>query len=84
HVGVPLDGVELLQRAVQTGFSHQSLAVVRDAIAANLDTLSAPDWIERVVADVPVSLQNLVTDLAMAPLPERTEREVERYVPDVP
>ncbi|MDY7527623.1 MULTISPECIES: DNA primase [Cryobacterium] len=78
-----LVGVELLQRAVQTGFSHQSLAVVRDAIAANLDTLSAPDWIERVVADVPVSLQNLVTDLAMAPLPERTEREVERYVRDV-
>ncbi|MEC5149939.1 DNA primase [Cryobacterium sp. GrIS_2_6] len=78
-----LVGVELLQRAVQTGFTHQSLAVVRDAIAANLDTLSAPDWIERVVADVPLPLQNLVTDLAMAPLPERTEREVERYVRDV-
>ncbi|MDY7543707.1 MULTISPECIES: DNA primase [unclassified Cryobacterium] len=78
-----LVGVELLQRAVQTGFAHQSLAVVRDAIAANLDTLSAPDWIERVVADVPLPLQNLVTDLAMAPLPERTEREVERYVRDV-
>ena len=78
-----LVGVELLQRAVQTAFAHQSLAVVRDAIAANLDTLSAPDWIERVVADVPLPLQNLVTDLAMAPLPERTEREVERYVRDI-
>jgi DNA primase len=76
-------GIELLQRAVQTGFAHQSLAVVRDAIAANLDTLSAPDWLERVVADVPLPLQNLVTDLAMAPLPERTEREVERYVRDI-
>jgi len=76
-------GVELLRRAVQTGFAHQSLAVVRDAIAANLDTLSAPDWLERVVADVPLPLQNLVTDLAMAPLPERTEREVERYVRDI-
>jgi DNA primase len=76
-------GLDLLERAVQTGFVNASLAVVRDAIAVNLPFLAAPGWLDRVVSAVPSPLANLVTELAMAPLPERTEREIERYVTDV-
>jgi DNA primase len=78
-----LVGVDLLQRAVQTSFANQSLAVVRDAIAANVPHHEAADWLTRVVAEVPAPLQNLVRELAMAPLPERSERELTRYARDI-
>jgi DNA primase len=76
-------GIDLVQRAVQTSMSNTSLAVVRDALAAALPSAAAPDWLARVVAETPAPLANLVTELAMAPLPERAEREVTRYVRDI-
>jgi DNA primase len=76
-------GIDLLQRAVQTSFTNPSLAVVRDALASSLPHAAQPDWLDRVIAEVPVSVANLVQQLAMAPLPERTEREVTRYVRDI-
>jgi len=78
-----LVGLDLVQRAVSTGMTNSTLAVVRDALAAALAHAAAPDWLERVVAETPAPLANLVTELAMAPLPERTEREVTRYVRDI-
>jgi DNA primase len=78
-----LVGPELIARAVQTSFAHPSLAVVRDAIQASLPHSAEPDWLEHVVAEVPAPLATLVKQLAMAPLPERTEREVTRYVRDI-
>ncbi len=78
-----LVGTELLARAVQTSFVHQSLAIVRDAIAVSLPHAGNVDWLGRVVAAVPEPLANLVMQLAVAPLPERTEREVTRYVRDI-
>lgn len=76
-------GIDLVQRAVQTSMSNTSLAVVRDALAAALPSAAAPDWLASVVAETPAPLANLVTELAMAPLPERAEREVTRYVRDI-
>jgi DNA primase len=76
-------GLDLVQRAVQTSMSNTSLAVVRDALAAALPSAAAPDWLAKVVAETPAPLANLVTELAMAPLPERAEREVTRYVRDI-
>ncbi len=78
-----LVGADLIQRAVLTSFAQPSLAVVRDAIAANLEHHDTPDWLDRIVADVPPPLENLVKELAMAPLPERSEREISRYVRDI-
>ncbi|TFD71151.1 DNA primase [Cryobacterium fucosi] len=78
-----LVGADLIQRAVLTSFAQPSLAVVRDAVAANLEHHDAPDWLDRIVADVPPQLENLVKELAMAPLPERSEREIGRYVRDI-
>lgn len=76
-------GIDLVQRAVQTSMSNTSLAVVRDALAAALPSAALPDWLAKVVAETPAPLANLVTELAMAPLPERAEREVTRYVRDI-
>jgi len=76
-------GLDLVQRAVLTGVTNTSLAVVRDALAAALPHAAASDWLERVVGETPEPLANLVTELAMAPLPERAEREVTRYVRDI-
>jgi len=78
-----LVGVDLVRRAVSTGMTNSTLAVVRDAVAAALPHAAAADWLEQVVSETPAPLANLVTELAMAPLPERTEREVTRYVRDI-
>ena len=84
-----LVGTELLARAVQTSFAHQSLAVVRDAIAASLpnaaSTANAANGalLDRVIAEVPEPLADLVKQLAVAPLPLAPEREITRYVRDI-
>ncbi len=76
-------GVDLIQRAVQTSFVNSTLAVVRDAIAATVPHHDAVDWLDRIVTEVPATLENLVKELAMASLPERSEREIGRYVRDI-
>ncbi|GAB3129380.1 DNA primase [Glaciibacter psychrotolerans] len=76
-------GADVINRAVQATIVHPSLAVVRDAIAVNLQYSADSDWLDRIVADVPESLGNLVKELAVAPLPERTERDLTRYVKDI-
>jgi len=76
-------GVDLVQRAVLAGMTNTSLAVVRDAVATALPHAAAADWLDRVLADTPAPLTNLVRELAMSPLPERAEREVTRYVRDI-
>ncbi|TFD57669.1 DNA primase [Cryobacterium suzukii] len=78
-----LIGRDILDSAVQTSFANTSLAVVRDAIAASLAHFEAPDWLDRVVSEVPDTFKNLVQELAMANLPERTEKDVARYVRDI-
>ena len=78
-----LIGRDILDSAVQTSFANTSLAVVRDAIAASLAHFEAPDWLDRVVSEVPDTFKNLVQELAMANLPERTEKDVARYVREI-
>ena len=78
-----LIGRDILDSAVQTSFANTSLAVVRDAIAASLAHFDAPDWLDRVVSEVPDTFKNLVQELAMANLPERTEKDVARYVREI-
>ena len=78
-----LIGRDILDSAVHTSFANSSLAVVRDAIATSLAHFEAPDWLDRVVSEVPDTFKNLVQELAMANLPERTEKDVARYVRDI-
>ncbi|HEY2557540.1 MAG TPA: DNA primase [Diaminobutyricibacter sp.] len=73
-------GVDLTRRATQTAFANQSLAVVRDGIATTLDAMDTPDWLARVAQEVPAPFSTLVTELGVAPIPERSEKELTAYV----
>jgi len=67
-VGAPLVG-----KAVEARFTNATLAIVRDAVRARLDQLDAPDWLQRVEEEVPAGFESLVTQLGVAPIPERAE-----------
>ena len=54
-------------------FANASLAVVRDAVVANLDTVGSTDWVQRVSSDVPAPFASLVLQLCVAPVPARNE-----------
>jgi DNA primase len=73
-------GRELLVEASICGFSHPALAAVRDSIGRNIDAFERPDWMSVVQADVPEEYRSLVEQLAVAPIPERPERQVELYL----
>ncbi|MCU1514547.1 MAG: primase [Microbacteriaceae bacterium] len=72
-------GVELVQRASQAAYSNASLAVVRDGIAASIDAIGSPQWLDRVIGEVPPPFANLVKELGVAPLPEKEGRELTAY-----
>lgn len=72
-------GRELVDRASQVTFSNASLAVVRDGVAVSMDAFATPEWLERVTAEVPASFTTLVRELALAPLPERPNRDLSIY-----
>ncbi|MCX7522330.1 DNA primase [Microbacterium sp. STN6] len=74
-----LVGRDLAARAVRSGMTNPALAVVRDAMAGALDALEAADWISRIIAEAPAPFTGLVQELAVAPIPERSERELTMY-----
>ena len=67
-------GPALVAKAVESRFTNQTLAVVRDGIRAQLDSLDSPEWLQRVGEEVPQGFDSLVTQLAVAPIPERAEQ----------
>ena len=67
-------GHELMARATRVRFSNATLAVIRDGVAAGIDQASAPDWLQRVADQVPAGFGTLVTQLGVAPIPERPEQ----------
>jgi DNA primase len=66
-------GADLVARAAHVEFHDPALAVVRDAVASSLDQLGAPEWLAHISAEVPIRFATLVTQLAVAPIPERAE-----------
>jgi DNA primase len=72
-------GRPLVERAAQAGFSNASLAVVRDAIASSLDDLESTGWLERIIDEVPAPFSMLVKELGLAPIPEKSGRELAVY-----
>ncbi len=64
-------GSALVAKAVEARFTNPTLAIVRDAIGANLDHLDSPEWLQRVAEEVPRGFESLVTQLGVAPIPER-------------
>jgi DNA primase len=67
-------GSELATRASQVGFANQTLAVVRDAIAASLEAFGTSEWLAQVADEVPASFRTLVQQLAVAPIPAREDK----------
>jgi DNA primase len=67
-------GADLVGRASRASFSDNTLAVIRDAIATNLEFVTAEGWVARIAADVPGRFETLVKQLAVAPIPERQEK----------
>ncbi|QPZ40081.1 DNA primase [Paramicrobacterium chengjingii] len=76
-------GEDLVRDAVHTGFTNHPLSVLRDAIAAHMDTFAATGWFQAISDDTPEPYRDLLHQLGVAPLPERGERELEMYVRDV-
>ena len=74
HVGVPLLGL-----AASATFSAPMLSVVRDAVVANVDAVGAGDWLDRLLLDVPTPFRGLVQELALAPIPARTDEDLALY-----
>ena len=72
-------GRPLVERAAQAGFANASLAVVRDAIAISLDSLESTGWLERIIEEVPAPFSTLVKELGLAPIPEKSGRELAAY-----
>lgn len=74
HVGLPLLGL-----AASATFSAPMLSVVRDAVVANVDAVGAGDWLDRLLQDVPAPFRGLVQELALAPIPARTDEDLALY-----
>lgn len=72
-------GAPLLGLAASATFSAPMLAVVRDAVVANVDVIGAQDWLDRLLADVPTPLRTLTHELALAPIPARNAEDLAAY-----
>ena len=75
-------GSDLLRHGVDCRFGNASLAVVRDGIASALASApaSAAVTVDAVVAEVPEPFTGLVRQLAVAPVPQRSEAELSAYL----
>lgn len=78
-----LVGHQLLERATRVEFSNPSLAVIRDGIATTLGDAGSPGWLTKISGEVPRPFAALLGELAVAPLPERSERELAAYATSV-
>lgn len=63
-------GAERAARALQVPFVNPTHAVVRDAIASQLPTMTQPGWVDRVLGEVPQAYVPTVNALAVAALPQ--------------
>lgn len=72
-------GRDLALRLARVAFSNPTLQVVRDGIAASMDVFLTPQWVERVAQEVPSSFSGIVNQLVVAPLPEKSGRELTIY-----
>ncbi|MBM7830698.1 DNA primase [Agromyces cerinus] len=76
-------GADLLRHAVDCRFGNPSLTVIRDGIASVLASSDPQVRVDRVIAEVPAPFASLVQQLAVAPMPHRSEAELTVYVQGV-
>lgn len=76
-------GEELLGRLAELRFVNPVLSVVRDAVvAAQHAGDDGSGWVEQVAAQAPTEFESLVSQLAIAPIPQRPDH-VAAYCRDV-
>ncbi|MDQ0895931.1 DNA primase [Agromyces ramosus] len=76
-------GADLLRHAADSRFGNASLAVIRDGIASVLASPDPAVRVDRVMAEVPAPFAGVVQQLAVAPVPQRSEAELAAYVQGV-
>jgi DNA primase len=69
-----------LDDACASQLSQPVLDQIRAAIGANRMTRTEPTWLQTVMADANGEVSNLITQLAIAPLPELDPKRIELYV----
>jgi len=69
-----------LDDACSAQLSQPVLDKIRAAIGANRLTRTDPTWLQTVMADATAEVSNLITQLAIAPLPELDPKRIELYV----
>jgi DNA primase len=69
-----------LDDACASPLSQPVLDQIRAAIGANRTTRTSPTWLQTVMADASPEVSSLVTQLAIAPLPESDAKRIEIYV----
>jgi DNA primase len=74
-----LVGNDLATDATQAAIMDSNLATIRDAIGANLTQLGGETWLDRIQADLPQDFKPLLTQLAVAPLPQNGADQTEIY-----
>jgi DNA primase len=74
-----LIGLELAADAVQAAIMDSNLATIRDAIGANVNELGGDTWLDRIQSHLPQDFKPLVTQLAVAPLPQKNEEQTQIY-----
>lgn len=74
-----LVGLELAAEAAQSAIMDANLATVRDAIGANVNELGGDTWLDRIQGDLPQDFKPLVTQLAVAPLPQKNAEQTQIY-----
>lgn len=73
-------GADLLRQAVDCRFGNATLAVIRDGIASLLASDDTSLRADRLVDEVPAPFADVVRQLAVAPVPQRTDDELAVYV----
>ncbi|RZS66482.1 DNA primase [Agromyces ramosus] len=76
-------GADLLRHALDSRFGNASLAVVRDGIASVLASPDPSIRVDRIVEEVPAPFAGIVHQLAVSPVPQRSEAELAAYVTGV-
>lgn len=74
-----LVGAELALDATQAAIMDPNLATIRDAIGANVTQLGGETWLDRIQGDLPHDFKPLLTQLAVAPLPQHGADQTEIY-----
>ncbi len=68
----------LFEQVLDSRFSNQTLAVIRDGIVGTPGPRDDPHWLQNVVAEVPPPYRNIVSEMVMTPVPAKSRQELAR------